>query len=80
MVVISDDLNHTKNSIFVFMRCIFQGLQAKFPGIETINVFSDGPTSQFKQRFPFSNLTTGSKTTTFPSDVIFLPLLMEKVS
>ena len=56
MVVISDDLNHTKNSIFVFMQCIFQGLQAKFPGIETINVFSDGPTSQFMQRFLFSNL------------------------
>ena len=37
MVVISDDLNHTKNSIFVFMQCIFQGLQAKFPGIETRN-------------------------------------------
>ena len=56
MVVISDDLDHTKYSIFVFMQCIFRRLQAKFPSIETINVFSDGPTSQFKQRFLFSNL------------------------
>ena len=56
MVVISDDLNHTKYSIFAFMQCIFQALRVKFPSIESINVFSDGPTSQFKQRFLFSNL------------------------
>ena len=55
-VVISDDLNHTKYSIFIFMQCIFQSLWAKFPSIKTVNVFSDGPTSQFKQRFLFSNL------------------------
>lgn len=53
MLVISDDLNHTKYSIFVFMQCIFQSLRAKFPSIETVNVFSNGPTSQFKQRFLF---------------------------
>ncbi len=56
MVVISDYLNHTKNSVFVFMQCIFQTIRVKFPSIETVNVFSDGPTSQFKQRFLFSNL------------------------
>lgn len=56
MVVISDDFNHTKYSSFVFMQCIFQSLQTKFPSIETINVFNNGPTSQFKQRFLFSNL------------------------
>ena len=56
MVVISDDLNHTKYSIFIYMQCIFRSLQAKFPSIQTVNVFSDGPTSQFKQRFLFSNL------------------------
>ena len=56
MVVISDDFNHTKYSIFIFMQCIFRSLRAKFPSIQTVNVFSDGPTSQFKQRFLFSNL------------------------
>lgn len=56
MVVISDDLNHTKYCIFVFMQCIFRSLRAKFPSIEVVNIFSDGPTSQFKQRFLFSNL------------------------
>ena len=58
MVIVSDDLNHTKYSIYVFMQHVFRYLKATFPGpnIEHINIFSDGPTSQFKQRFLFSNL------------------------
>ena len=55
-VVISDDLDHTKHSIFVFMQCVFRTLKATFPNIELVDVFSDGPTSQFKQRYLFSNL------------------------
>jgi hypothetical protein len=38
------------------MQHIFRYLKATFPNIEHINVFSDGPTSQFKQRFLFLNL------------------------
>ena len=56
IVVISDDLTHSKHSIFAFMQCIFRNLTTKFSNIKTVNVFSDGPTSQFKQRFLFSNL------------------------
>ena len=56
MVVISDDLDHTKYSIFVFMQHVLHSLKVKVPTISSIDVFSDGPTSQFKQRFLFSNL------------------------
>ena len=56
MVIVSDDLNHTKHSVYVFMQRILTHLKASYPGIETIDIFSDGPTSQFKQRFLFSNL------------------------
>ena len=56
MVIISDDLNHTKYCILVYMQCIFRSLRAKFPSIQAINIFSDGPSSQLKQRFLFSNL------------------------
>ena len=56
MVIISDDLNHTKYCILVYMQCIFRSLRAKFPSIQAINIFSDGPSSQLKQRFFFSNL------------------------
>ena len=55
MVVISDDLNHTKYSNFVFMKCFPKSL-SEIPKHRTINVFSDGPTSKFKQRFLFSSL------------------------
>ncbi len=56
MVIVSDDLNHTKHSVYVYMQSIFAQLMASYPGIEKMDVFSDGPTSQFKQRFLFSNL------------------------
>lgn len=57
-VIISDDLTHAKYSIYVFMDYIFKNLLEKYPQIKKINVFSDGPSSQFKQRFLFSNLYT----------------------
>ncbi len=56
MVIVSDDFNHTKHSVYVYMQSIFAQLMASYPSIEKIDVFSDGPTSQFKQRFLFSNL------------------------
>ena len=56
MVIVSDDLNHTKYSIYVFMQHIFSHLKTTYPDIKHINIFSDGPTSQFKQRVLFSNI------------------------
>ena len=44
MVIVSDDLNHTKYSIYVFMQQIFSHLKTTYPDIEHINIFSDGPT------------------------------------
>ena len=44
MVIVSDDLNHTKYSIYVFMQLIFSHLKTTYPDIEHINIFSDGPT------------------------------------
>lgn len=45
-----------KHSVYIFMQRILTHLKAFNPGIEMINIFSDGPISQFKQRFLFSNL------------------------
>ena len=56
MVFISDDRNHTKYSVFVFMQRIFNHLKQKYDCIEQLDVFTDGASSQFKQRFLFSNL------------------------
>ena len=41
------------------MQLILTHLKASYSGIETINMFSDGPTSQFKQGFLFSTLHGG---------------------
>ena len=53
IVIISDDLNHTKQSVYVCMQTVFAHLKSKCPQIKHVNVFSDGPTSQFKQRYLF---------------------------
>ena len=52
----SDDLTHTKNSVYIFMEYIMKHIREKFPSIRVLNVFSDGAGSQFKQRFLFWNL------------------------
>ena len=56
IVFVSDDLNHTKYSVYVFMDYIIDYLKKKFSSINTLNIFSDGAGSQFKQKFLFSNL------------------------
>ena len=56
IVIVSDDLNHTKYSVYTYMQFIFICLKEKYVSIETIDIFSDGAASQFKQRYLFSNL------------------------
>lgn len=56
IAIVSDDLNHTKYSVYTYMQFIFGCLKEKYASIETIDIFSDGASSQFKQRYLFSNL------------------------
>jgi hypothetical protein len=56
IVLVSDNLDHGKVSVFCYMDTIFKALKADYPEIEEINVFSDGAGSQFKQCFLFSTL------------------------
>ena len=50
-------ISTTPNTACLFIcSAFFEALRAKFPSTQAINIFSDGPTSQFKQRFLFSNL------------------------
>ena len=55
-VIISDNLDHTKVAVFTYMDTILSNLRMKYPGIKTVHVFSDGASSQFKQRYLFANL------------------------
>ena len=56
MVYVSDDRNHTKYSVYVFIQRIINRLKQKYPSIEQLDVFTDDASSRFKQRFLFSNL------------------------
>ena len=56
IVIMSDDLNHTKYSVYPYMQFIFRYLKEKYGIVEIIETFSDRATSQIKQRYLFSNL------------------------
>ena len=56
IVIVSDDIYHTKYRVYTYMQLIFICLKEKYASIETIDIFRDGATSQFKQRCLFSNL------------------------
>ena len=40
-VIVSDDLTHTKYSVYIFMEYIIKHLREKFPSIRVLNVFSE---------------------------------------
>ncbi|XP_063220054.1 uncharacterized protein LOC134529662 [Bacillus rossius redtenbacheri] len=55
-VIVSDDFEHTKLQVFCYINHILTYLKTSYPDISTVNVFSDGASSQFKNRFIFSVL------------------------
>ena len=56
-VIVSDDMIHGKLAVSCFLGKILENLKAKHPTIEKIDFFSDGASSQFKQKYMFTNLT-----------------------
>ncbi|ESO89794.1 hypothetical protein LOTGIDRAFT_164827 [Lottia gigantea] len=65
MVIISDYLEHEKYAVYTFMTHIFKYLKSNFPDVLHVNIFSDGPSSQFKQKYLFSNLEVWSEKYSF---------------
>ena len=48
----SDDLSHDKKSVAVFMDTVVNNFVGKsFLQVQVVNIFSDGPSSQFKNKF-----------------------------
>ena len=54
--IVSNDLDHTKQSVYSFKRFLLATLCEKYPSINQVDIFSDGAASQFKQRFFFCKL------------------------
>ena len=58
-VIVSDDLEHDRTAVTVFMDTVLEGfVKQRHPEVKTVYVFSDGPSSQFKNKFIVSILPT----------------------
>ena len=55
-VIVSDDLSHDKKSVAVFIDKILKEVKECNPGLKVVHIFSDGPSSQFKNRYIVSFL------------------------
>ena len=79
MVIISDDLNHTKYCIFVLCRAFFEAYERNFLAYK-LSIFSAmDQLLSLSRGFFFLICTTGNKITISPSDGTSLPPPMEKV-
>lgn len=56
MGIISDCLQHDKYSVWVYLKELISHLKKIYPDVKKISIFSDGCTSQFKNRFILSSL------------------------
>ncbi len=56
-VLVSDNTNHEKVAVNVFLETLISDFIVDHPQIEEVGFFSDGASSQFKQRYLFTNLT-----------------------
>jgi hypothetical protein len=55
-VVVSNDLSHSREAIFVFIDQLLSSLFEEHPGIKSVAFQSDGAGSQFKNKYLFANL------------------------
>ena len=61
-VIVSDDLEHEKTSVVVFMSTVLETLvKQKHPEVTKAYIFSDGPSSQFKNKYIVSILSKLAK-------------------
>ena len=50
-IYVSDNLDHDKQSIAVFVDMLLSDLKSKSPEIDEVSFWTDGPSSQFKNRY-----------------------------
>lgn len=55
-VLVSDNLEHGKNSVYTFMDMLIEKLVSRCMTITDLHIFSDGAASQFKSKFIMSIL------------------------
>ncbi len=60
-IVVTDDVHHTKDQVWTFMSSLLEDI-TRHLNIEVMDVFSDGTSTQFKQKYLFSNLAKWEST------------------
>lgn len=61
LAYVSDELNHDKYAVYVYLNKLFSWLKSEHSALKVIHIFSDGAASQFKQRFTISSMLILSK-------------------
>ena len=67
-VLCSDDLTHNKNTIFFYNSYIINDLKSKGLAFDMVHYWSDGPSSQFKNQYNFTNLLLHEQDYGMPAD------------
>ena len=57
----NNNLEHTKEVVYSFMTEFLCKIMQHYPSVDLINLFTDGPTSKFKQSYLFSRLADWKK-------------------
>ena len=55
---ISDSLQHGPSAIWIYLDRILDEITESHPEVDTLNIFSDGPTTQYRQKLNFYKLST----------------------
>lgn len=58
VVIVSDELSHSKYTVHVFLQKIFQYIQSIKNNIKSICIFSDNCAAQFKNRYVIESMNT----------------------
>lgn len=56
LAIISDDLDHSKCSVWTFLKLIGNFIKTTFPLVDHLIIFSDNAASQFRSRYIVANL------------------------
>lgn len=54
--LVSKELTHGKISVYKFIDQLLEMITEEYGKVAEVKIFSDGPASQYKQNYPFSNL------------------------
>ena len=67
-VLCSNELTHDKNTIFFYNSYIINDLKSKGLIFDMVRYWSDGPSSQFKNQYNFTNLLLHQRDHGMPAD------------